>query len=201
MLEQTRNKQIVEEKALIKAFQSSSDNSAFDKLVIKYQDKVFNLCYRFMGDYHEANDCAQDTFVKVFSSLKKFKGESEFSTWLYRIAVNTCKNKLSSLAYRLSKIMVHLDRAKGEVEDDPPVEIKDESRSPEVELEIREREKMLQVAINSLPEDQKTVVILRDIEGLSYDEIAGIAGYNLGTVKSKLFRARDELRNKLRGKL
>lgn len=180
-----------DDRALIYAFCAEQDKDAFDRLVIKYQDKVFNLCYRFMGNYHDANDCAQDTFVKVFRSLKKFKGESEFSTWLYRIAVNTCKNKLSSLTYRVSKMMVRLDK--------PRTEIKDESNSPEAEFEQSEKGRQIQKAIDALPEDYKTVVVLRDIEGLSYEEIAQITGYNIGTVKSKLARARGRLREKLEG--
>ena len=87
---------------LVKAFQAE-DKSAFDKIVLKYKNKVFNLCYRFVGDYEEANDSAQEAFVKVYCSLKKFRLESAFSTWLYRITVNTCKNKLTSLEYRYKK--------------------------------------------------------------------------------------------------
>jgi RNA polymerase sigma-70 factor (ECF subfamily) len=185
-----------EDRALVEAVCSREDRFAFDRLVAKYQDKIFNLCFRFMGNYHDANDCAQDAFVKAYRSLKKFKFQSAFSTWLYRIAVNTCKNKLDSLPYRFGKVMVRLQRDNA---DDPPIEIKDESRSPEVEFERAERSKHIQKAINALPGDQTSVVVLRDVEGLSYDEISEITGYNLGTVKSKLFRAREELRKKLKG--
>lgn len=184
-----------EDRSLIEAVCLNQDRFAFDRLVVKYQDKVFNLCYRFMGNYEDANDCAQDAFVKAYRSLQKFKFQSAFSTWLYRITVNTCKNKLDSLSYRFGKMMLRLHRDK----DDPPVEVKDETRSPEVELESAERSKTIQKAIAALPGDQKSVVVLRDIEGLSYDEISAITGYNLGTVKSKLFRARGELRKKLKG--
>jgi len=180
-----------EDQSLIQAFCARQDNDAFDRLVIKYQDKVFNLCYRFMGNYHDANDCAQDTFIKVYRSLSKFKGQSEFSTWLYRIAVNTCKNRLSSLTYRVSKMMVRLDK--------PRAEIKDEAHSPEASLEKSEKNELIQKAIDELSADHKEVVVLRDVEGLSYEEVAEITGYNIGTVKSKLARARERLRNKLRG--
>lgn len=180
-----------EDQPLIEAFCTRQDNDAFDRLVIKYQDKVFNLCYRFMGNYHDASDCAQDTFVKVYRSLSKFKGKAEFSTWLYRIAVNTCKNKLSSLSYRVSKMMVRLDK--------PKTEIKDESHSPEANLEKSEKSELIQKAIDELPADHKSVIVLRDVEGLSYEKVAEITGYNIGTVKSKLARARERLRNKLRG--
>jgi RNA polymerase sigma-70 factor (ECF subfamily) len=185
-----------EDKALISAFVNEQAKEAVDRLVIKYQDKVFNLCYRFMGNYHDANDCAQETFVRVYRSLANFKGKASFSTWLYRVAVNTCKNKLASLTYRVSKMFVRLDRPKG-AGDEKQIEVRDESRSPEVVFAQSEKSKQIQKAIDGLPRAQKTVVVLRDIEGLPYEEIAQITGYNIGTVKSKLARARKILREKL----
>jgi RNA polymerase sigma-70 factor (ECF subfamily) len=184
---------------LIRAFQSEDNpKSAFNALVLKYQSKIFNLCYRFLGDYEEANDCAQETFLKVYRSLNSFRFDSAFSTWLYRIAVNTCKNKLVSAEYRYKKKMLRLDTAVDDSESDCKLEIKDESQSPAVELEKKERARLIQEAIDALAEDQKKVVILRDIELLSYEEIAKITGFNLGTVKSKLSRARQALCEKLR---
>ena len=187
-----------EDTVSIKSF-LAGDKKTFDKLVLKYQDRVFNLCYRFLGDYEEANDSAQETFIKVYNSLKNFRFESAFSTWLYRIAANTCKNKLSSVKFRLNQRMVRLDREKVSDEDCRLTEIRDESLSPEAELEKKERETIIQKAIDSLPKDYKSVVVLRDIEGLSYEETAEITGYNIGTVKSKLSRARVRLREKLKG--
>lgn len=182
----------------IKAFQSN-DIGAFDKLVLKYKYRVFNLCYRFLGDYEEANDSAQETFVKVYRFLKNFKFKSTFSTWLYRITVNTCKNKLSSLKYRYRKNTVPIDSPKNTEMGSCSIEIGDESLSPPNQFERKEKEILIQKAIDSLPKEQKTVVILRDIEGLLYEEIVRITGYKLGTVKSKLARARQQLREKLRG--
>lgn len=187
-----------EDKALVKAFQAEG-SAAFDKLVLRYKDKVFNLCYRLLGDYEEANDCAQETFVKVFCSLKNFRFESTFSTWLYRITVNICKNKLKSLEYRYRKKMVWLDKPKETEDNNCLIQIGDGSPSPLIELERKEKEMLIQKAINSLPEEQKTIVVLRDIEGLSYEEVAKITGYKLGTMKSKLARARQQLRKRLRG--
>lgn len=187
-----------EDIASIKSF-LAGDKKTFDKLVLKYQDMIFNLCYRFLGDYEEADDSAQETFIKVYNSLKNFRFESAFSTWLYRVAVNTCKNKLSSLKFRLNQRMVRLDREKVTDEDCRLTEIRDESLSPEAELEKKERETIIQKAVDSLPKDHKSVVVLRDIEGLSYEETAEITGYNIGTVKSKLSRARVRLREKLKG--
>ena len=187
-----------EDEALVKDFQIGGVG-AFDKLVLKHKNRVFNLCYRFLGDYDEANDCAQETFVKVYYSLKKFRLGSAFSTWLYRIAVNICKNRLKSAEYRHSRKMVRLDNPKQSEKGTYSVEIADHSLSPVTVLERKERQMLIQSAIDSLPEEQKAVVILCDIEGLSYAEIARISGYNLGTVKSKIARARERLREKLTG--
>jgi RNA polymerase sigma-70 factor (ECF subfamily) len=183
--------------ALVKAFQVGN-KAAFDALVLKHKDKVFNLCYRLLGDYQEANDFAQETFVKVYKSLNKFRLESTFTTWVYRIAVNTCKNRIKSPQYRYGKKMVRIDNPQLTEDSTHSIELIDETQSPFVELEKKEKWMMIRKAIDSLPAEQKTVVVLRDIEGLSYEEIAGVTGYNLGTVKSKLARARFDLREKLR---
>jgi len=181
--------------ALVRSFQAGN-KAAFDKLVLNHKDRIFNLCFRFLGDYQEANDSAQEVFVKAYRSLKRFRFESAFGTWLYRIAVNTCKNKVKSLDYRYAEKMVYLDNP-GTVQDAHGLEISDETQSPLAELEKRERMELIQQAIESLPPAQKMVVILRDIQGLPYDDIADITGYGLGTVKSRLSRARLELRRKL----
>ncbi len=189
-----------EDAALVRAIQAG-DMAAFDKLVLKHKDKLFNIVYWFLGDYQEANDCAQETFIKVFKSLKNFRFESAFSTWLYRIAINTCKNRLKSSAYMLKKKTVPLENPKSSRDGNPSSEIQDDSPSPVIELEKKERLMLIQKAINSLPEEQNKVVVLRDIQGLSYEEIADITGLNLGTVKSRLARGRLELRNKLKGRI
>jgi RNA polymerase sigma-70 factor (ECF subfamily) len=184
--------------ATVRAFQAGN-KTAFDEIVLKHKDKVFNLCYWFLGDYDEANDSAQEIFVKVYRALKKFRLESRFSTWLYRIAVNTCKNRVKSSEYRHKKQMVRLNNPGQPEGTIATPDILDESPSPMMELEKKERLMLIKKAINSLPAEQKMVVALRDIEGLSYDEVASITGLNLGTVKSRLARARLDLREKLRG--
>ena len=186
-----------EDAILIRAFQGG-DKAAFDELVLKHQHKLFNLCYRFLGDYQEANDSAQETFIKVYRSLKKFRFKSAFSTWLYRIAVNTSKNKLKSAEYRQKKKMVPLDNPASLDHSSPAIRIRGETHSPAMELEKKERMRVIQEAINALPPEQKEVVTLRDIEGFSYEEIVEITGFNPGTVKSRLARARLDLRKKLR---
>jgi RNA polymerase sigma-70 factor (ECF subfamily) len=187
-----------EDKALLRDF-LGGDKAAFDKLVLKYKNKVYNLCYWFLDDYQEANDAAQEIFIKVYRSVKKFRFESAFSTWLYRIAVNTCKNRLKSSDYRQKKSMVRLENPGEPDGSTASIALSDDFQSPASQLERKERLMLIKSAIDSLPAEQKTVVALRDIEGLSYDEIADVTGLNLGTVKSKLARARLDLREKLKG--
>ncbi len=185
-----------EDSDLIGAFQAG-EKSAFDDLVRKHQDRIFNLCYWLLGDYQEADDCAQDTFIKIFRNVAKFRFESTFLTWAHRIAVNTCKNRLKSFHYRFSRKLVRRDnsgRSPGSVD-----AIADEIGSPEMALEKKERRYLIRRAINALPAEKKTVVVLRDIQGLSYEEIVKITGLKPGTLKSKLARARQDLKSKLSG--
>lgn len=181
--------------SLIRSFLGGNPR-AFDSLVKKYQNRIFNICYRLLGNYDEADDSAQEVFIKVFRSLKGFQFRSSFSTWLYRIAVNTCKNKLSSMKYRFNRMAIRLDKNGLST-----VELHNSASSPVSALERREREAVIQRALDSLPKDQKMVVVLRDVEGLSYEEVVKITGFNQGTVKSKLARARSKLRESLRGRV
>ena len=189
-----RNLETADEK-LIQDFLKGK-NKAFDKLVLKYQDVIFNLCYRMLGDYDEANDCAQETFIKVYKNLKKFEQKSAFSTWVYRIAVNTCKNVLSSSSYKRKMKMIQIDKPLNEK--GKKLEISDRSFNPDKIFEKNEKQRKIQEAINKLPPKQKVLVILREIEGKPYEEISNITGMKLGTVKSKLSRARTNLRDKLK---
>jgi len=182
--------------SLIKAFQNG-ENAAFDVLVLRYKDRVFNLCIRFLGDYHEAEDIAQDVFIKAYNSLKRFRFESSFFTWLYRIAVNSCKNRVKSLEFRFKKSDVRIDTSDEALKGFERENMTDRPGSPASELENKEMMNILQKAINSLPSDQKSVVILRDMQGMSYQEITDITGFKLGTLKSRLSRARSSLREKL----
>jgi len=192
------NKVLKEDADLIRSFQSGN-KQAFDELVLKHKDKIFNLCYWFLQDYQEANEQAQETFIKVFKGLKKFRFESSFTTWLHRIAVNTCKNRIQSLEYRFRKKTDSLDNPVTQDHFNPVDRITDEADSPDTALEKKQRSASVRKAINALPEEKKTMIVLRDIEELSYEEIADITGLKQGTVKSKLARAREDLKNKLRG--
>jgi len=189
-----------QDEALVRAIQAG-DMAAFDQLVVKHKDKLFNMVYWFLADYQEANDCAQETFIKVFKSIKKFRSESSFSTWLYRIAINTCKNRLKSSAYRWKKKTVPLENPESSEQGNRSYEIQNDSPSPENKLEKKEMLMMIQKAVNALPEEQNRVIVLRDIQGLSYQEIVDITGLNLGTVKSRLARGRLEIKHRLKGRI
>ena len=183
---------------LVRAF-SNGDRTAFDRLVLLHQDRVYNLCFRFFGDHSEANDMAQEIFLKVYRSVDRFEFRSAFSTWLYKIAVNTCNNRLKSVDYRFRKLVKPWISEKGE----PDVLELAQTRaaSPLEELEQKERDALVRKAVEGLNNGKKTVLILRDFEGLSYEEIAVVTGFAIGTVKSKLARARQELCSELAGKI
>ncbi len=198
------NKQIpsterpVPDDALIRAY-LSGEARAFDALVNRHKDRVFNLCYRFLGDYHEADDTAQEVFIKVFRSLNRFRFESAFSTWVYRIAVNACKNRINSIEYRYKKWMRRLDAAVPSLDCEAQNTAPEASNTPVERLEQKERAEQISRALSALSGNKKTVAVLRDIEGLSYEEISRITGLKPGTVKSTLARARADLQKRLRG--
>jgi len=182
---------------LVRSFKEGN-TIAFERLVIKYQDRIFNLCFRFLGDRQEAEDVAQEVFIKVFKALKRFRSESSFYTWIYRITVNTCKNRIKSLDYRRSKKNITLDDEK-DTKHNSESFASGTGNIPDQIIEKKERIKLIQNAIEDLNYDHRAVIILRDIEGFSYDEISEITGHKLGTVKSKISRARNDLREKLKG--
>ncbi|HON05403.1 MAG TPA: sigma-70 family RNA polymerase sigma factor [bacterium] len=186
----TQDKNTLRDEDLVKEVQNHNDMYAFEILVKRYQSKIYNTCYRFMGDTQEAFDCAQDTFVKIYTSIRSFKYLSSFATWAYRIAVNTCKNRLMSWEYRRTRKTRYLSQ--------DTLELKDNSISPAQDTERSRIQEKVQEAINMLPFDQKQVIILRDIQQLSYEEIEKITGLRSGTVKSKIARGRDKLKEILK---
>ena len=186
----------IADKQLVELTQQG-DQRAFSQLVSKYQKKVFNLCFRFLNDYEEAKDMTQEIFVRVFRSIKNFRQEASFSTWLYYIACNTCKNKLRN--GKSQPYITSLDQTIETEDDEMPLEVQDKScPDPGREAETSELQEKVQRAIRSLNYEQREVIILRDIQGFSYDEIAASLGCNLGTVKSRISRARLELKDKLK---
>lgn len=195
-----RNNIELESVRFIKAFQSN-DKRAFDRLLFLHKKLVFNLCFRFLGNYDEADDCAQEVFIKMYRFLKKFRFESKFTTWIYRITVNTCKNRLRSLEYRLKNRKMRINHRQSEANGKTIAAIRDDSFSPASVLNRKEITRLIQEAVRKLPTQQKLIVVLRDMEGRSYEEIGEITGFKLGTVKSKLSRARQQLRVMLKGRI
>jgi RNA polymerase sigma-70 factor (ECF subfamily) len=168
---------------------------AFEELVKRYEHKVYNIAYRMLGNEEDAKDALQDTFLRSFRFIKKFKAESSFYTWLYRIATNVCLTRLSRRK-RKEKNTYSLD-AQFDSKDEMPREIPDFKYSPELLYERKIMQKALQEAISELPSDYRSVVVLRDLQGLSNREVSKALQLSLAAVKSRLHRGRVFLRNRL----
>lgn len=169
------------------------DKKAFDVLVLKYQHKIIKLIMRYIPDQDEAMDVAQEAFIKAYRALPRFRGESAFYTWLYRIAINTAKNFLVSQGRRPPESDVDVDDA----EQFEGVSALKEVGSPEHMLLKDEIENVVFSTIGQLPEDLRTAITLRELEGLSYEEIAVAMDCPVGTVRSRIFRAREAIDKKL----
>ncbi|MDD3471996.1 MAG: sigma-70 family RNA polymerase sigma factor [Syntrophaceae bacterium] len=173
------------------------DSEAFNQLVLKYQKKVFNVAYRFVGDQEEANDLAQEIFAAAYQNLKKFRGDSKFSTWLFQIATNRGKNRFKYLKRRGFFVNKSSHNNDDDTEGYQRV-VPDHTTNPENILSSRQIQKVVQDAIEELEPDHKEIVILRDIEGFSYEEIARMLDLPEGTTKSRLHRARMVIKEKLK---
>ncbi|MCP5328779.1 MAG: RNA polymerase sigma factor RpoE [Steroidobacteraceae bacterium] len=165
------------------------DRAAFDVLVLKYQHKVVKLVLRYVRNPAEAEDVAQEAFIKAYRALPKFRGDSAFYTWLYRIAINTAKN--AAAARGRSPIEYELDRD-GEESYDVHARMKD-TATPEALAMTEEIRSTVNAAIEALPDDLRTAIVLRELEGLSYEEIAAAMDCPVGTVRSRIFRAREAI--------
>ena len=175
----------------------SGSDQAYEKLMHKYRNSVYNLVYRMVHDVHEAEDLTQEAFIKAFNSLAQFNEEYAFSTWLYKIATNNCidffrKRKLQTLS--LDKPIQYKD---SEIQQ----EIPDTDLNPEKTILAKERSTIIREAIDTLPEKYHSAIILRHSEEKSYEEIAEILNLPIGTVKARIFRAREMLNKALKGKL
>lgn len=178
---------------LVKRVQKG-DKAAFDILVQKYQHKVVNLIKRFVSDQSECYDIAQEAFIKAYRAIGSFRGDSQFYTWLYRIAANTAKNHLASRARKSPGYTVDVEDAE-HFEGESGLK---EYANPESVLLTEEIERTVFKAIEDLPDDLKSAITLREIEGLSYEEIAEVMDCPIGTVRSRIFRARDAIDKELR---
>lgn len=165
------------------------DKRAFDLLVLKYQYKVQAIVGRYVNDFDEVNDVVQETFIKAYRALGNFRGDSQFYTWIYRIAVNTAKNFLVARNRRPPSVDVDVEDAEFYSGSEP---LKDVD-SPENLYFRDELERVVDEVIQSLPEDLRTAVTLREFEGLSYEDIAAVMDCPVGTVRSRIFRAREAI--------
>ena len=172
----------------------SGDRRAFDLLVVKYQQKVANLIGRYVRDPVEALDVAQDAFLKAYRALDGFRGDSAFYTWLYRIAVNTVKNHLVAQGRRPPGDDLEADVAE---QMDLGARLR-ENATPERHLLTDEIARTVQQALDALPDDLRTAIVLRELEGMSYEEIATAMECPIGTVRSRIFRAREAIDKRLR---
>ncbi len=179
------------------------DPTAFNEIVTRYKQKIFNYVYRMTGDNEEAEDVTQDVFLKMYISLPSFRSEASITTWLYRIAGNLCIDRFRKRSRRENALggeMMSLDAGEASGESGTgrsALEIADTAAEPLHMLGRRELDQHIQSALAKLPEKMRAVVILHDIEGLAYEEIAVVENCPLGTVKSRLFNARMQLRKLL----
>ncbi len=170
------------------------DRRAFDQLVLRYQHKVLKLVMRYMRNHAEAEDIAQEAFLKAYRAIHSFRGDSAFYTWIYRIAINTAKNAL--VAAKRRPLDYDLDLQDPE-QNERNGRLRDEA-TPESLLLTDEIRQTVDAAIGALPEDLRRAVVLREYEGLSYEEIAAVMGCPVGTVRSRIFRAREAIDRQLR---
>ena len=167
------------------------DEAAFEELIRQYEKKVYTLCFRMCGNSEDAEEAAQDAFLALWRGIDRFRQESSLSTWIYRLATNACIDTLRRRKKQSGS--VSLD------DEELFVDAVDTSPQPQETVEHREAQKLLQAGLSALPEEYRKVLILREIEGLSYTEIAESASIELGTVKSRISRGRSLLRNFLSG--
>ena len=175
------------DQALVERAQGG-DQRAFEQLVSKYQRKLGRLLSRFIRDQAEVEDVSQETFIKAYRALPNFRGESAFYTWLYRIGINTAKNYLVSQGRR-APTSTSFDAEEAEGFEDAG-QLRD-INTPESLLLSKQIGETVNAAMDALPEELRTAIMLREIEGMSYDEIAGVMDCPIGTVRSRIFRARD----------
>ena len=181
------------DQALVERVQQG-DKQAFDVLVLKYQNKIIQLIYRYVHDPDEARDVAQEAFIKAYKAIDRFRGDSAFYTWIYRIAINTAKNHLVASSRRPPKGDIDAQDAE---QYEGAVGLK-EYATPERLLLKDEIQAAIATAIDELPDDLRTAIILRELEGLSYEEIAQTMECPIGTVRSRIFRARDAIDTRLK---
>ncbi|MEK7685439.1 MAG: sigma-70 family RNA polymerase sigma factor [Verrucomicrobiota bacterium] len=179
----------VDDRVLVKRAQKG-DLSAYDHLVQRYQERIYATIYHMTSNHEDANDLAQDAFIKAYRALKSFKGDSSFFTWVYRIAVNKTINFLKQ---RKNRIHMSLNDIDFNAEHDPDLVALVSEKNPRRDLNLAELQEKLNAALQKLSDVHRLVVTLHDVQGLSHDEISKIMDCNTGTVRSRLFYARQQL--------
>jgi RNA polymerase sigma-70 factor (ECF subfamily) len=175
----------------------AGEAAAFDRLVQERSSDVYALLYRLTEDREEARDLTQETFLRVFQSIDRFRGDADLKTWIYRIALNQARNRWRWWRRRRRDVTISLDAELTHDEQPLRARLRDSGINPEQETLMREREMALRTALRTLGRSYREVVILRDVEGLSYEEVAAALEISIGTVKSRLSRGRQELRRKI----
>lgn len=167
----------------------AGDKRAFDLLVLKYQHKIISLVGRYVKDHHEAMDVSQEAFIKAYRALANFRGDSQFYTWLYRIAINTAKNYLVARSRRPPDVDVEVN----DYGDYGSVDVMADMETPENLMARDQLQDKVFATLEKLPDDLRTALTLREFEGMSYDQIAEVMSCPVGTVRSRIFRARDAI--------
>ncbi len=186
----------IADEELVRLF-TAGEPAAYEALVRRHQDRVFSMCVRLLGDRAVAEEVAQDVFINMHRNLHRFRGDSRFTTWLHRVVVNHCKNKMMYQGRRHQHRHDSIDLGIGPDGETMRRELPDKSQGAEERMVNQELYAALEEGISALPEDQRAIVLLRDVEGLSYDEIGATLDLAEGTVKSRLHRARLELKGRL----
>ena len=189
----------VSDMELVNRFQRGEE-AAFDALVRRHQQRAFNIAFGLLREREDALEVAQDAFVRAYRALKDFRGESAFTTWLYRVTVNLARNKSRWNRVRARDRTVSLDAPLDHAEPNGrTVELPDTTYGPDRQAMVSEETKLVETAMKRLSKKSREILILRNVENLAYDEIAKVLGFNLGTVKSRIARAREELRALVEG--
>ena len=184
----TESKANMSDQQLVKLVQRG-DKTAFDMLVIKYQHRVASVVSRYIQDFQEVSDVTQEAFIKAYRAIDRFRGDSAFYTWIYRIAINTAKNSLVAKGRRPPSSDVELDDSEHLIS----VDALENIDTPDALLQKSEMEALVHKTLASLPEELRVALTLREFDGMSYDEISQVMGCPVGTVRSRIFRAREAI--------
>jgi RNA polymerase sigma-70 factor (ECF subfamily) len=188
------------DEAIVEEFRQTGDSIKFKSLVRRYQNRIYNAAFRILGSQDEAEEVTQDTFLKVHQGISGFRKEASFASWIFRIAHNLCVDTVRTKQRRTGVKLVSFDPQSTQNEDEPPdsnislSQLADPLPSPAQKVDLEEQQIMIEKSLMELPENQRAVVVLHDIEGFQYQEIADIVGTSVGTVRSRLHYGRLKLR-------